>query len=190
MIIALIIVAIIVIVVVSNLPDDKAPNKHSPFEIAFIGQVGQDPVSYIKSKLSSGSDLGAIRYLFEIIEAEVEKKSKCKSPGFDFYYAKVSGKQANQSPAVQTHNTKPSGTTSSKESPRHRWTMEEDVLCCRRFFEQYVIQYSSMDAQFFAQQLHRELPDISVWFLKMKAQNIQQLCLEYGIKSRFKTNRL
>ena len=40
-----------------------------------------------------------------------------------------------------------------------------------------------MDLQFFAQRLHRELPDISVGSLRMKAQNIQQLCMEQGIRS-------
>ena len=68
--------------------------------------------------------------------------------------------------------------------PPHRWTFEEDILCCRRFFEQYVEQRSSMDLHFFAQQLHRELPEISVGSLRMKAQNIQQLCIEQGISSR------
>lgn len=41
-----------------------------------------------------------------------------------------------------------------------------------------------MDLHFFAQQLHRELPEISVGSLRMKAQNIQQLCIEQGISSR------
>ena len=72
---------------------------------------------------------------------------------------------------------------SVKKNQYHRWTYEEDLLCCRRFFEQYVEQRSSMDLQFFAQQLHRELPEISVGSLRMKAQNIQQLCNEQGIRS-------
>ena len=185
MIIALIIAAIIVIVLMSKPSTDNAQNKLSPFETAFIRQIGQDPVSYINSKLSGGSDLGAIHYLFEIIEAEVEKKSNCKSLGFDFYYAKAKGPQVNPPSAVQVPKVQTAEIKPSKITPRHRWTPEEDVLCCRRFFEQYIIRHSSMDAQFFAQQLHKELPGISVGSLKMKAQNIQQLCLEHGIKSSF-----
>ena len=89
MIILLIIIAIVAVVYVSNLPDDKVANHGSSFEAAFIRHIGQDPASYICNKINGGSDIGAIRYLFEIIEAEVEKKSNCKSPGFDFYYAKA-----------------------------------------------------------------------------------------------------
>ena len=66
------------------------------FDAAFKNRVGQDPTSYVISKLTSGSDLGAIRYLFDIIAAEVEVKSKCKSPGFDFYYAKAIRNQPTQ----------------------------------------------------------------------------------------------
>ena len=190
MIIILIIVAIIVVVYISNLPDDKGTNQATPFETAFISQIGQDPTSYISSKISSGSDLNAIRYLFEIIEAEVEKKSKCKSPGFDFYYVKAIGKQEkNPSPAYSS-KVVPTENIGASKNPHHRWTFEEDLLCCRRFFEQYVVQRSSMDLQFFAQQLHRELPDISVGSLRMKTQNIQQLCIEHGIKSSLNTKPL
>ena len=66
MIILLIIIAIIAVVYVSNLPDDKVANHAVSFESAFISHIGQDPTSYICSKISGGSDIGAIRYLFEI----------------------------------------------------------------------------------------------------------------------------
>ena len=183
MIILLIIIAIVAVVYVSNLPDDKVANHATPFESAFISHIGQDPTSYICSKISGGSDIGAIRYLFEIIEAEVEKKSNCKSHGFDFYYAKAIGKQEKNPAPVHSSKVVPTENVSVKKNQYHRWTYEEDLLCCRRFFEQYVEQRSSMDLQFFAQQLHRELPEISVGSLRMKAQNIQQLCIEQGIRS-------
>lgn len=190
MVIILIIIAIIAVVYISNLPDDKVANRAASFESAFISHIGQDPESYIRSKISGGSDLGAIRYLFEIIEAEVEKKSRITSPGFDFYYAKAMRKQeqkpapAHSSKVVQMENT------SVKKNQYHRWTYEEDLLCCREFFKQYVAQRSSMDLQFFAQQLHRELPDISVRSLRMKTQNIQQLCIEHGISSSLEAKPL
>ena len=66
---------------------------------------------------------------------------------------------------------------------RHRWTIEEDALCCRRFFEQYVLQQGSIDLYQFVQQLQRELPDISPGSLRMKTQNIKQLCIEHGIRN-------
>ena len=66
------------------------------FETAFKKRIGQDPASYIAGKLSGGSDVGAVRYLFDIVAAEVEKKSKDRSPGFDFYYKKVINSQKPQ----------------------------------------------------------------------------------------------
>ena len=169
MIIALlIIVCIIVFIVLSNSSDGKESNNNLPFESAFKNRMGQDPTSYVASKLASGSDLGAIRYLFDIIAAEVEMKSKCKSPGFDFYYAKVLGNKPAK--PAETTQLKPVVVqrTPASTAPKHRWTMEEDTLCCRRFFEQYVIQQSSMDLQRFAEQLHMALPSISVGSQKMK----------------------
>lgn len=184
MIIALlIIVGIIVVVILSSSSDNKNPNIHVTFESAFKNRIGQDPTAYVASKLASGSDLDAIRYLFDIIAAEVELKSKCKSPGFDFYYAKALGNK----PVKPAETTQPKLTeiqrTSASGALKHRWTIEEDTLCCRKFFEQYVVQQSSMDLQQFAEQLHLALPSISVGSLKMKTQNIKQLCIENGIKN-------
>ena len=184
MVILLIIIAIIAVVYISNLPDDKVANHGASFEAAFIRHIGQDPASYICSKISGGSDIGAIRFLFEVIEAEVEKKSNCKSPGFDFYYSKADCKQEMKQSVVNSQKAVLTEERMENKRPPHRWTFEEDILCCRRFFEQYVEQRSSMDLHFFAQQLHRELPEISVGSLRMKAQNIQQLCIEQGISSR------
>ena len=183
MVILLIIIAIIAVAYISNLPDDKVANYGASFEAAFIKHIGQDPASYICNKINGGSDIGAIRYLFEIIEAEVEKKSNCKSPGFDFYYAKAIRKQEKNPAPAHSSKVVPTENVSIKKNQYHRWTYEEDLLCCRKFFKQYVAQRSSMDLQFFAQQLHRELPEISVGSLRMKAQNIQQLCIEQGVRS-------
>ena len=184
MIIALlIIICIIVVVVLSSSNNDKGTNNNLPFDNAFKNRMGQDPTSYVASKLASGSDLGAIRYLFDIIAAEVELKSKCKSPGFDFYYVKALGNKSVK--PTETTQPQPAGTQSTPTStvPKHRWTMEEDVLCCRKFFEQYVIQQSSMNLLQFAEQLHQTLPSISIGSLKMKTQNIKQLCVEHGIRN-------
>ena len=63
------------------------------FDKAFEKRLGQDPVSYVSNKLVSGSDLGAIRQLFDILAAEVELRDRCDYPGFDFYYEKALSKQ-------------------------------------------------------------------------------------------------
>lgn len=182
-IIALIIICVVVVVVLTNTSDDKGASNAMTFEIAFKNRMGQDPTAYVASKLTSGSDLGAIRYLFDIIAAEVELKSKCKSPGFDFYYSKALGNKPVRPTEVTPQKPVVVQRTSASSAPKHRWTIEEDILCCRRFFEQYVMQQSSMDLQQFAEQLHMVLPSISVGSLRMKTQNIKQLCIEQGIKN-------
>ena len=180
---ALIIICVIVIATLSNSNNSQNINNNLPFDNAFKDRIGQDPTAYISSKLASGSDLDAVRYLFDIIAAEIELKSKCKSPGFDFYYAKVTGNNSIKSGEPTKATPVVTQRTPSSTTPKHCWTIEEDALCCRRFFEQYVIQQSSMDLQQFAEQLHMELPSISVGSLKMKTQNIKQLCIEHGIKN-------
>ena len=63
------------------------------FEKAFEERLGQNPTDYITNKIASGSDIGAIRNLFDIMAAEIELRSRCKSPGFDYYYEKALSKQ-------------------------------------------------------------------------------------------------
>ena len=59
------------------------------FDKAFEKRLGQTPIYYVANKMAHGSDIGAIRNLFDILSAEIELQSRCKSPGFDFYYAKA-----------------------------------------------------------------------------------------------------
>lgn len=65
---------------------------------------------------------------------------------------------------------------------KHRWTMAEDELCCRKYLEWYVMNHSSMGLLQFVQELEKSLPDISTGSLRMKTQNIKQLCIEHGIR--------
>lgn len=67
----------------------RIKNATPAFERAFTTRMGQSPVSYLVAKIKTRSDLDSIRYLFGILEAEIELKNNCRSPGFDFYYAKA-----------------------------------------------------------------------------------------------------
>lgn len=125
-IIALIIVCIILAVFLSNVSNNKDTDDTMTFETAFKNRVGQDPTSYVASKLASGSDLGAIRYLFDVIAAEVEIKSKRKSPGFDFYYKKALSKQPIK--AVET--------TSTQFRPTKAFVISE-LIGKERFLKEY-----------------------------------------------------
>lgn len=79
------------------------------FAKAFEDRLGQDPTTYVLNKMASGSDLGAIRNLFDIMSAEIELRNRCKSPGFDYYYEKALSKQMlspSETPKAQQRITK------------------------------------------------------------------------------------
>lgn len=79
------------------------------FTKAFEERLGQDPTTYILNKMAGGSDIGAIRNLFDIMTAEIELRNRCKSPGFDYYYEKALSKQMlipSELPKVQQRITK------------------------------------------------------------------------------------
>lgn len=63
------------------------------FAKAFEDRLGQDPTTYVLTKMAGGSDIGAIRNLFDIMAAEIELRNRCKSLGFDYYYEKALSKQ-------------------------------------------------------------------------------------------------
>lgn len=88
-----------------------------------------------------------------------------------------------QSPSVNvTTATVQTKTVDNGNYQRHRWTMAEDELCCRKYLEWYVVNHSSMDLIQFVRMLEKALPDISAGSLRMKTQNIKQLCIEHGIR--------
>ena len=60
--------------------------KSQKFEIAFEKRLGRFPVDYIAEKIANGSDERSIRYLFDILSAEIGSQNRCKSLGFDYYY--------------------------------------------------------------------------------------------------------
>jgi hypothetical protein len=43
---------------------------------------------------------------------------------------------------------------------KHRWTLDEDLKCCRMYLECFVFNKSSMDIGQFVSLLEKELPDI------------------------------
>ena len=79
------------------------------FAKAFEDRLGQDPTTYVLNKMAGGSDIGAIRNLFDIMAAEIELRNRCKSPGFDYYYEKALSKQMlnpSEPPKAQQRITK------------------------------------------------------------------------------------
>lgn len=72
--------------------------------------------------------------------------------------------------------------TTITSSNIHHWTMEEDIICCKRFFEYYVIKQSDIDTVQFLQMIKKEIPNISEGSLRMKIQNIKYLAMQEGLK--------
>lgn len=75
-----------------------------------------------------------------------------------------------QSPSTQTPH-------SYKRTNIHRWTLEEDEICCRRFIEYYVVKKSAMHITQFFQMLSKEVPEVSEGSLRMKIQNVKYLSM-------------
>ncbi len=91
----------------------KAPRINiSPaaFEKAFCNRLGQSPLEWVKAKVESGSQLDAIRYLYELSAAAIAQQNNCCAPCFDRYYAEYleSTKTKEVEPVerktVKTHN--------------------------------------------------------------------------------------
>ena len=61
------------------------------------------------------------------------------------------------------------------------YTSEEDELCCRKYFEMFVIAHSNKSLYQFVEELSAILPEISKGSLRMKTQNIKQLCIEHRL---------
>lgn len=120
------------------------------FDKAFEKRLGQDPVSYVTNKLASGSDLGAIRQLFDILATEVELRDKCKCPGFDFYYEKVLSKQI-----IKEKTKTPERIVVTKEFAKSQLIGKE----------RFIIQYGDLlkrlaenhEFMMFVEQLHHKL---------------------------------
>lgn len=56
------------------------------FERAFFKRLGQSPEDFIDSKLAAGSDVGSVKYLFEITATEVARQNYCTAGAFEDYY--------------------------------------------------------------------------------------------------------
>ena len=67
-----------------------------------------------------------------------------------------------------------------QQSSVHRWTMEEDLICCKQFLEYYVVKKSNIEIIQFLKMLSVKVPDVSEGSLRMKIQNIKYLSVSAG----------
>lgn len=73
----------------------KSPQNTNPqfFIEAFRRRLGRTPNEYINKKLKTGSDFEAIKYLFNIVAAEISTQNNCKFFDFDFFLQIRTAKQ-------------------------------------------------------------------------------------------------
>ena len=65
---------------------------------------------------------------------------------------------------------------------KHAWTYEENVYCCKRYIEQYVIESSNLRVTEFSRLLEKEMQTVPAQSIKMKLQNIKQILMELGVR--------
>lgn len=79
----------------------SAPDK---FEKEFIKRIGQHPVDFILTKLSVGSDVKAVRYLYDITAAEIERGILFSwGHSFDRYYPDAAEKLKKHKAYLEEH---------------------------------------------------------------------------------------
>lgn len=61
-------------------------NELETFVIAFKNKLGRTPNEYIIEKINTGSQIDDIRYLFDVVSAQISYKNECKYFDFDYFY--------------------------------------------------------------------------------------------------------
>ena len=104
-----------------------AQNTNPQFFItAFQKRLGRTPNEYINEKLKTGSDFDAIKYLFNIVAAEISNQNNCKFFDFDYFYKPdISNKL--QSTANLSQKVK------RPEKAGKAWTREEEMLLIKMY---------------------------------------------------------
>lgn len=63
------------------------PNNNPNFLVeAFKKRLGRTPNEYINEKIKTGSEIDAIRYLFDVVAAEISNQNNCKFFDFNYFY--------------------------------------------------------------------------------------------------------
>ncbi len=56
------------------------------FVTAFEKRLGRTPCEYIEEKIGTGSNINDIKYLFDIMAAQISNMNDCEFFDFDFFY--------------------------------------------------------------------------------------------------------
>lgn len=101
------------------------PNTNPQFFItAFKNRLGRTPTEYINEKLKTGSRFEDVKYLFNVVSAEISNQNNCKFFDFDYFY------KSNTSPQPRAYNFQK---TKRPENAGKAWTVEEEQLLIKMY---------------------------------------------------------
>ena len=63
---------------------------------------------------------------------------------------------------------------------KHNWTIEEDYTCCLYYLRYIFDKTNEQNVNYLIYTLSLKLPKISRGSIRMKLQNIKQICMEYN----------
>lgn len=93
---------------------------------AFRRRLGRTPNEYIIEKLKTGSDFEAIKYLFNIVSAEISNQNNCKFFEFDYFYKPA---VTSEPQSINSHSSK----TKRPENAGKAWNSEEEHLLIQMY---------------------------------------------------------
>lgn len=65
---------------------------------------------------------------------------------------------------------------------KHKWTYEEDILCCKLYYDIFVKEKRKIGIDAFVSELLTQLPNIKSNSIKMKVQNIKKILMDLDIE--------
>jgi len=94
---------------------------------AFKNRLGRTPYEYIYKKIDAGSQIDDIRYLFNIIAAEISQKNNVRYFDFDYFYRDITREYK---PEIKTQNPQ---RTKSHENAGKFWSADEEGLLIKMY---------------------------------------------------------
>ena len=106
----------------------KPPQNTNPqfFITAFKKRLGRTPNEYINEKLKTGSEFEAIKYLFNIVAAEISTQNNCKFFDFDYFYKSVLPSKPQPKSNSSPKDNRPKNAGKS-------WTREQELLLIKMY---------------------------------------------------------
>ena len=96
------------------------------FMDAFKKRIGRTPNDYINEKIKTGSQLDAVKYLFNIVAAEISNRNNCKFFDFDYFYKSA----ISNNPKSKSN---PSQKAKRPENAGKAWTREQELLLIKMY---------------------------------------------------------